>query len=74
MSGEPDDGWIPWDGSRDFTGDKPIRVRFRNGAVSSEVLPARKWRGKYGQQEPGSMHRGFFPENDFDIVAVKPEG
>jgi hypothetical protein len=60
------DGWIPWDGTKPFTTERAIRVRFRNGQVSKEVLPARKWRGKHGDPWPDDW--------PFDVVAIKPEG
>ena len=57
--------WTPWDGARDFKGNRPLRVRFRNGMESKQVLEAHKWRGKHG---------GKFPRNHpFDIVAVRVE-
>lgn len=55
----------PWNGRRAFTGDKPIRVLFRNGRVSKDALPASKWRGRWGTPFPQAW--------DFDIVGVKPE-
>lgn len=58
--------WHPWDGKRPFTGDKPLRVRFRNGMVSKEVLPAHKWRGRWGDPFPDGWA--------FDVVAVRVEG
>jgi hypothetical protein len=61
-----DDGFTPWNGQRGFAGEKPLRVRFRNGQVSKDVLPASKWRGKWGYPFPDQW--------DFDIVAVRVEG
>lgn len=60
------DDWIPWPGERGFHGDAPLRVRFRNGLVSKEVLPASKWRGRWGHPFPRDWA--------FDIVAVRREG
>jgi len=71
------DGWIPWDGSRDFKGDALLMVKFRNGRIASThsgptILPASKWRGRYGRQYPGSGFKGTFPQDcPSDIIAVK---
>lgn len=55
--------WKPWNGKRQFKGDRMLQVRFRNGIESRDILPAEKWRGKWGHP---------FPDNaDFDIVAVR---
>lgn len=68
MSATPggDDGWIPWNGERAFVGDMLLRVRFRDGRVSRDVLPAHKWRGKWGAPFPRDCCS--------DIVAVRVEG
>ena len=55
--------WTNWPGTRPFKGDKIIRCKFRNGRISKEALPARKWRGKWGHPFPDDW--------DFDIVAVE---
>lgn len=61
------DVWRDWDGARDFRGDALLRVRFRNGRISKDALPAWKWRGKWGRQRKGRA----FPDNyEFDITAV----
>lgn len=56
--------WIEWDGKRSFKGETPLRVKFRNGAISEDALPARKWRGKWGHPFPHDW--------DYDIIAVLP--
>lgn len=58
--------WQPWDGKRSFKGDKPLRAKFRNGTESKQVLPAERWRGKWGKPFPDDW--------DYDIVAVRQEG
>lgn len=73
MADKSADGWIKWDGKRPFRGDKEISVRFRNGRIAGThagptILPAYKWRGKWGAQPKGKA----FPRNyEFDIVAVR---
>lgn len=58
--------WTPWDGKRDFRGDKLLSVKFRNGSIAKTPLPASKWRGRWG---------GKFPKDyEFDIVAVSVVG
>lgn len=60
--------WLTWRGLRELKGDKLVRVRFRNGKISKQALPANKWRGRYGKQANGKS----FPDNyDYDIVAVQ---
>ncbi len=57
--------WQAWPGDREFKGDTPLRVKFRCGRISNQVLPANKWRGKWGHP---------FPENcEYDIVEVRIE-
>lgn len=58
--------WQLWPGNRAFTGDKPLRVKFRNGRISTQVLPAHKWRGKNGAPFPDDWA--------FDITEVRVEG
>lgn len=61
--------WKAWAGNRDFKGDALMRVRFRNGLVSKQVLPAHKWRGRNGSHGKGKK---AFPDNyEFDIVEVQ---
>ena len=55
--------WQPWNGKRPFKGDRILIVRFRNGKVSKQSLPAHRWRGKWG--DPFPDHWGW------DIVAVR---
>ncbi len=63
--------WIEWDGKRPFKGDTMLRVKFRNGTISEDVLPSRKWRGKWGRQRNGKR----FPDGwDYDIIAVRVVG
>lgn len=65
------DGFTPWDGTREFRGDRMLIVRFRNGATSKDALPAYKWRGKWGRQRNGKR----FPDGwDYDIIAVRVVG
>lgn len=63
-----DDDWLDWDGKRPFRGDTLLQVRFRNGQESRQILPAWKWRGKWGKQPKG---RAFPSPYDFDIIAVR---
>lgn len=52
--------WHPTNHRPPRTGDKPLRVMFRNGIVSKEALPASKWNWS---------DRDY----DWDIVAVRRE-
>lgn len=59
--------WQPWDGSRPFKGDKPIKVRWRNGKIAGThagetILPACKWNGQWS----------FGPDWPWDIIEVLP--
>ena len=73
MADPADGGWIKWDGKRPFRGNAEMSVRFRNGRIAAThmgptILPAHKWRGKWGVQPRGKA----FPRNyEFDIVAVR---
>ncbi|MBB3927847.1 hypothetical protein GGR43_004043 [Sphingobium jiangsuense] len=65
MSDKMQADFQPWHGDRPFRGDKLLRVKFRNGRVSKDALPASKWRGKWGEPFPDGW--------DFDVVGVQPQ-
>jgi hypothetical protein len=52
--------WTPTEWRRPRTGETPLRVKFRDGEVSKEALPAAKWNWE---------DRDYA----FDIVEVKIE-
>lgn len=55
----------PHNGKSNFRSDTPVRVLYRNGQVSSQVLPANKWRAKHGAPFP--------VDHPFDIVGARVE-
>jgi len=57
------EGYTPWKGDRKFHGMRPLRVLFRCGRESKDVLPAEQWNGVWQPE-------GSYP---YDIIAVKLE-
>ena len=55
--------WKDWLGKREVHHDTPVRIRFRMGQEARDVLPANRWRWKWGSPFPADYA--------FDIVAYE---
>lgn len=55
-------GFRPHNGKSNFRSEKPVRVLYRNGTESKQVIPANKWRAK-----------SWGWESDFDIIGARAE-
>ena len=44
--------WRAWNGLREIKREDLVRVRFRDGTESRDVLPAHSWRWRWGDPHP----------------------